>query len=358
MRRIIAGFLVLALISPVLAIDVSSFGLNIPSIQGAGLSDQTAGKSTVEMVLESPIDEESYRLGPGDVLAVHLVIGDSDIFIDQTLNIGPDGKAFFPKIGPIYLSGISLKESKDKINAAIRNIYHENYQLYVLLSQPKKIKIYVTGMVQNPGPLSVFDNLRVSEILGLAGGIASGASNRFIYIIRKDEAGQTKILKADLFEAFRGRDLSKDIRVQSGDIIEVPDANNERISQLSVETSNNKLLLQGKETFVYIYGEVARSGRFEYVPGRKLSDYISFAGGPTAKALLNSVTVTRQVNGKSEKIAVNVADVLYNGKAENDLEISGGDVINVPGNFFYVADFTSFVNTVLLALTVYVTARR
>jgi hypothetical protein len=36
-----------------------------------------------------------------------------------------------------------------------------------------------------------------------------------------------------------------------------------------------------------------------------------------------------------------------------DIEIMPGDVIYVPGNFFYFADFASFANTVLLALTLY-----
>ncbi|OGC33844.1 hypothetical protein A3J90_00785 [candidate division WOR-1 bacterium RIFOXYC2_FULL_37_10] len=117
--------------------------------------------------------------------------------------------------------------------------------------------------------------------------------------------------------------------------------------------SDDKLLFEGKESFVYVYGEVGNRGRFEFVPGRRVSDYISYAGGPTGKALLDFVSLTRHQGGKSEKYRINVSDIIYNGNYEKDMEVSGGDVINVPGNFFYFSDFASFANTILLALTLY-----
>jgi protein involved in polysaccharide export with SLBB domain len=103
---------------------------------------------------------------------------------------------------------------------------------------------------------------------------------------------------------------------------------------------------------------VARSGRFEYVPGRRVSDYISYAGGPTVKALLGWTSVARQENGKAKKLQIDVSDIIYNGNSRNDIEVMGGDVISVPGNFFYFADFASFVNMILLGLTLYSTATK
>ena len=70
-----------------------------------------------------------------------------------------------------------------------------------------------------------------------------------------------------------------------------------------------------------MYGEVANSGRFGYLPGRTLSDYISYAGGPREKANLGAVTVTRQVSGEAVKYTINAGDILYNGNHEKDIEI-------------------------------------
>src|SRR3989339_1257010 len=338
---------------PVYAVDINSLGLSIPSIQAISAAEKSSPKSYSDLAMEYPVDPNSYRLGPSDTVGVHIIIGDAELSVNHDLFIGADGKVFFPNIGAIYLSGLTLTQAQDKIEKTVKKFYSEPFKLFVMLNQPKKVKIYLTGMVKSPGPLAVYDSSRVSEVLAQAGGIASGGSNRYIYIKRLQANGQETVLQADLFAAYRSRDLSKDIRVQSGDIIEVPDANNERISQLVSDEAADKLLFEGKESFVYVYGEVAKSGRFEYVPGKRLSDYISFAGGPSARSLLNGVTVTRNLNGKAEKLFVNASDVIYNGNMKNDIEIYGGDVINVPGNFFYFGDFASFANTVLLALTLY-----
>ena len=345
--------LILLMFAQVLAADISSQGLNLPSIQDIQASEQSGPKTAGDMVMESPIDVNLYHLGPGDQLAIHLIVGDSELTIDHYLLIGADGKIYFPNIGEIYLSGLSLAQAKSKINEKIKSVYSEKYKLSVLLSQPKKVKIYLSGMVKNPGPLAVYDNSRLSEVIAQAGGVASGASNRYIYIKRKDSEGNTKLLRADLFDAYRSRDIEKDLRVQAGDVIEVPDARNERISESPVNGSKDKLLFEGKETFIYVYGEVARSGRFEYIPGKRLSDYISYAGGPTGRALLSTVTLTRQENGKAQKYTINASDVIYNGNSINDSEIYGGDVIYIPGNFFYFSDFGTFASMIFTGLALY-----
>lgn len=364
MVRVICLFISICLLLPmvpgrVVAIDIESLGITIPNITNLSPSEQSAPKSAGDMVMESPVNIDNYKLGPGDTLAIHIIVGNADLSIDHNLFVGADGNVFFPNIGTIYLSGLSLRQAEQKIDGKIKNMYREPYKLFVLLSQPKTVKIYMSGMVKKPGPLAVYDNSRISEVISLSGGVVSGASNRYVYIRRKGLDGKEKMMMADLFEAYRSRDLTKDIRIEAGDVIEVPDANNVRISQNSPADENlDKLLFEGKETYVYVYGEVARSGRFEFVPGKRISDYISYAGGATGRALLGGVTLTRHVNGKPQQYKIDVSDILYNGNSNNDIEVLSGDVIKVPGNFFYFTDFASFANTVILALTLYNMASR
>ncbi|OGC08531.1 hypothetical protein A2230_08450 [candidate division WOR-1 bacterium RIFOXYA2_FULL_36_21] len=347
-------FSIFGAITLVYAVDINSLGLTVPAIQEVPASEHSAPKSFGDMAMEGPIDAKSYILGPGDNISVHIIVGDEELSINHNLFVGADGNVFFPNIGAIYLSGLSLSQAKNKINSTIKNMYQEKFEIFVLLTQPKKVKIYLIGMVKNPGPLAIYDGLRVSEVIAQAGGIASGGSNRYIYIKRRSfDGSESKVIKADLFDAYRGKDLSKDIYVRSGDIIEVPSVDNIRISQTKIDESKDKLIFEGKEVFVYVYGEVSRSGRFEYVPGKSVSDYISYAGGPKDKALLNSVQLTRKISDRSEKYSVSVGDVIYNGDTQKDMEVLGGDVINVPGNFFYFSDFASFANTILLTLTLY-----
>lgn len=372
--KLIALLLIISFLLPLVPVQAQSLGSSflmplsaddlkvfLPGIKEVPTTSKVGNVNptvTGGWVLETPVDEKEYRLGPGDVIAVNLIVGESAMTITNQFLVGADGKIFYPNLGELYLSGLNLVEAKAALKKLIDRSFKESYQLSLLLAQPKKVKIYLTGMVKTPGPLVVYDSQRVSEVISQAGGVVSGGSNRYVFITRRDAQGESKILQADIFAAYQNRDLSSDLRVQAGDIIEVPDANLERISQVSVEGVDAKRLLKGKETFVSVYGELAKSGRYEYIPGMRLSDYISFAGGPTSRAALRSVTVTRQVDGRAKTFSVDADDVLYKGKANADMEILAGDVINVPANFFYFSDFASFANTIILAFTLYNLTRK
>lgn len=124
--------------------------------------------------------------------------------------------------------------------------------------------------------------------------------------------------------------------------------------QIYLGGSEDKPLYVGEKEFVFIYGQVPKTGRFQYLPGKKYSDYISYAGGPRNNAILGWSTITRG----DKKISINGYDIIFNGKREKDIVIIPGDVISVPANFFYFSDFSSFANTILLALTLYSTVSR
>jgi protein involved in polysaccharide export with SLBB domain len=206
------------------------------------------------------IDENIYKLGPGDQIAVNIIIGDNDRTVDSVFTIGPDGKIYYPKIGELYLSGLEITKAKELINKKIKQIYNGQYSFSLRLLQPKLVQLYL-----------------------------SGADNKPAYMVE-----------------------------------------------------NN---------FVYIYGEVAKAGRFEFLPNKKFSDYISYAGGPTARASLSAATITRA----GKKYNINAADVIFNGNLKADMEIMSGDVVNVPNQFFYFNDFYSLTSLLYAFLAFYST---
>jgi len=119
--------------------------------------------------------------------------------------------------------------------------------------------------------------------------------------------------------------------------------------QVYLTGSEDKPLYIGEKKFVSIYGEVARSGRFEYIPNKKFSDYISYAGGPGPRANLSYCTITR----KNQKLNINGSDVIFNGNVDADTNIQPGDVINVPAQFIYFTDLGSFASTIFTVLALY-----
>ena len=126
-------------------------------------------------------------------------------------------------------------------------------------------------------------------------------------------------------------DQSQNMVLKAGDIINVPVI----------------------EEYVYVQGDVSKTGRQNYDPGKKMSDYLNLAGGPLAKADLSGVTVVRSNRDKSKVINVNAYNILRLGNKNEDIEILAGDVINVPGNFFYVNDFASFSSIIMTAVGLY-----
>jgi protein involved in polysaccharide export with SLBB domain len=334
MKKTICLFLVLGLILPFLPGKALGETLSAVPLDAGSITANSADASEGN---PQAIFEDGYKLGPGDRLEAHMIVGENALVLDYSFVINPEGKIFFPNIAEISLSGLTLKQAKEKLASAIRNKYEEKFSLSLMVSIPKKINVYVTGQITNPGLKTVFDGTKIAEILK-AVGVAKGGSDlsETVYVKRKTEKGDFDDLKVKLYDVFAGNDAKSNITLKSGDIIAVP----------------------AIKSYVYVYGEVARGGTFGYVPGQSLSDYINIAGGPTARASLGGVTVTRQENGKPKVYHINAADIIQQGMTSKDIEIYAGDVINVPGNFFYFSDFSSFANTILLALTLYSTVAR
>jgi protein involved in polysaccharide export with SLBB domain len=222
---------------------------------------------TMDSILSSEQVYADYFLGMGDVIDVHMLVGDNSLALDYTFEIANNGAVFFPNIGEIKLSGLKIEEAKEHLKKEIGKKFSEPFTLSVVLKQPRLTRVY----------------------------------------------------------------LSQDEYIQS---------------------------LANLEKYVYIYGEVARPGRYTYFAGRKLSDYINLAGGPAAAANLSYVTVTRNENGSSRNYNVNAEKVLFKADSSHDMDIADGDVIQVPKNWFYFSDFASFASLIMLSLTFYATVTR
>jgi protein involved in polysaccharide export with SLBB domain len=355
-----------------------------------------------------------YKLGPGDHLEAHLIVGNNALALDYSFVVNPEGKIFFPNVGEINLVGLTLKQAKTKVIKKIRSKYRERFSLSLMISAPKLIKIYVTGQVLRPGLHSIYDGTKISDVIKTVGS-APGGSRRSVIIKRKDE-----VINVDLYKILYEGDIARDISVRMGDVIEVPSFGSSRVTVmgevprpwtyelkdgerlkdalamagyvgvnsalsevaylkrkkgedefdnyklnlydmfLNNDDSQNVELADGDiisvpaiKAYVYVYGQVRGGGRIHYVPGYKLSDYINLAGGPLVRSNLSSVSVARQEHGKPKFYRVNASEILHKGITKNDIEIFAGDVINVPANFFYFPDFATFANAILLAVTLY-----
>jgi protein involved in polysaccharide export with SLBB domain len=238
------------------------------------------------VLLEERIDPDTYVLGPGDKLSI-FVWGN---FQGQyQMSVSPEGVLLVPEVGPIDVSGITLRDSGQRISEAISRRYR-NVKTVVSLVDLRSFKVYIGGAVTLPGSYPATPVSRVSEIVNLAGGFLlpedmnmnfpSGpetlakdikiSSKRNIMVYRRN--GDS--LKADLLRfEITGR-TTFDPPLQEGDRIFVP-------------LRENRINLYG------IFGAVRNPGYFEYASSDSLADLIDLAHGLKMNADSENVEIVR-----------------------------------------------------------------
>jgi len=84
-------------------------------------------------------------------------------------------------------------------------------------------RISIMGQVLRPGVYTLKKGLNVVEAIGLAGGFSSVANQNGTRIIRVED-GKKKVLHVPVGNIVKGQDASKDITLQAGDTIVVPES--------------------------------------------------------------------------------------------------------------------------------------
>lgn len=88
------------------------------------------------------------------------------------------------------------------------------------------------------------------------------------------------------------------------------------------------LVKESKSKSISVLGEVGKPITISFAEGMTVIDAIAKAGGFTAMARKNAVTVTRSIEGKTTRYTVPAGDI-GNGKAKN-FYIRPGDVVSIP----------------------------
>ena len=117
--------------------------------------------SRSSLPVAGPVDANSYRVGPGDVLQLNY---SGRVSRTVSLTIGPEGTTFIPGWGVLRLGGLSLAEARrfvdQQITARLVGI-----QLDLTLIRVRMVRIYLTGEVGSPGAIEIVATSRVSGAL-------------------------------------------------------------------------------------------------------------------------------------------------------------------------------------------------
>ena len=139
---------------------------------------------------------------------------------------------------------------------------------------------------------------------------------------------------------FQNPDLTLDSRVSESGTITYPLIGTVNIGGLSIGLKDggfvqkpqvNIILIQVRGNQVSVLGQVNRPGRFPLeTANNRVSDVLAMAGGIIPSGA-DSVIVTGIREGKPFRREIDFPGIFIDDKTENDIPVSGGDVIYVHG---------------------------
>lgn len=185
--RYVAVFIVLFL-----SFDAFAQGANSSSGRGAlqgieALAQSESLNDSVENTInisENSSDDLSYILGVDDAIKV-VVFGEADL--SNTYKIGSTGSISFPLIGEIVLSGKSIREAEDLIEAKLSDGYLIEPSVSIEISSYRTF--YILGEVRSPGSYNYQNGVNVLKAVALAGGFTYRANKKNVQILKTRKDG-------------------------------------------------------------------------------------------------------------------------------------------------------------------------
>lgn len=224
----------------------------------------------VPAAVSPPAAEASreYVLGPGDIVRIS-VFQNPDLTTEG--RVSETGALTFPLIGSVPLGGRTVSAAEALIAERLREGgFVLQPQVTVLPVQIRGNQVAVLGHVNKPGryPLDTF-NVRVTDMLANAGGIATGGDDVIVLVGTRD--GQRIRRELDLPTLFQRGDADADVLLSPGDVIYVRRAD-----------------------VFYIYGEVQKPGAFRLERNMTVMQALATGGGPTLRGTVRGLLIHRR----------------------------------------------------------------
>jgi len=170
-------------------------------------------------------NDGGYRINGGDMLHIS-VYGEQNL--NQDVPVQPDGGIAFPLVGNLNVRGMTLKDLQTKVANTLRESqYFPNLtdnEVTVSMVKASGNSVSVVGQVKQPGTFAYDTQLDVMQALSLAGGLTPFASKSKIKILRRDPQGIQTAILFDYSDIEDGQHLDKNIILQGGDVVVVPQA--------------------------------------------------------------------------------------------------------------------------------------
>lgn len=170
----------------------------------------------------------NYRIRQGDKLSVKF-------FYQPELNepsiiVRPDGFISLQMIDDIQVEGLTVAELKKNLEKAYEEILMEPI-ISVAVLEFVAPRVFIGGEVNKPGRYDLRDGKTLVEVIFLAGGFTRDANKKMIMHARPDGRGDWQIQSVNAMQILNQKGIRKDLMLQDGDYIFIPQSRISRISK-------------------------------------------------------------------------------------------------------------------------------
>lgn len=250
---------------------------------------------------------EDYVLGPGDELVID-IWGANEVTIRQT--ISPEGTITVTQVGPIALSGLTIKEARGKLKSALSKTYSTLHgggsKLSLTLGEVRTILVNVLGEVEAPGTYRLSSFATVFNALYNAGGVTEIGSLRRVSVRR----GGKDFASVDIYSFIFDGKLDSNISLKEGDVVYVP----------------------AYDALVGIDGFVKRPMFYELKTGETVDALIGYAGGFSEGAWSKELQVERKDGQLNRMFTVKDGDYGRFPLQDGDIAYAQGSQVDLFAN--------------------------
>jgi len=217
-----------------------------------------------------------YVIGPGDQVNILLW---GRMSAELSLTVDRDGKITIPEIGPVQVAGMTFDQMSKHLISKTNQIV--GTKIDISMGSIRTIPIFVLGDVKRPSAYTIGALATITDALMIARGPSAIGSMRRVELRRKDKI----VTYFDLYDFFLNGDKSRDVVLESGDVVFVP--------------------VTGP--LVGIAGNVKRPAIYELKDKFDLQNLFDMAGGIIPSAYTQQMQVERIVKNEKQ-IVIDIND--------------------------------------------------
>jgi polysaccharide export outer membrane protein len=246
----------------------------------------------------------TYNIGAGDRLTISVW---SRPELSGKHVVGPDGFVTLPVAGLVKVSGLNREESHRAVTEAFGRFY-ESPIVTITIDEYTSNSLLVLGRVSKPGVIPFIRPPKLLDAIALAGGLPVGGAGSEKAALTRCAVfrGRDRVVWINLKELLAGRDLRLNLQLLAGDLVYIPDADDQ---------------------LVYALGQVNSPGAYHLSPEMTLLDVIARAGGLTDRADSSRITLVRPSAGGSMTVSLRQ---LLRPEPGLNVSLAQGDVLYIP----------------------------